>query len=392
MTSSALESYMRPMIDVRPGLKYASNMRRFQGIPGIERAPNGRLWAVWYAGGPGQPGEGPGNYVVLVTSDDDGRSWSQPKLVIDPPGDFARAFDPVLWHDPRGRLWLFWAQSQGLYDGRAGVWFSTTCESGSENPLWTQPRRIANGIMMNKPITLANGEWLLPISVWSRPPGDDTPEKDRVCLSQEIGSNVWVSKDEGKSFSLRGSAQVPNRRVDEHMIVERKDGTLWMLVRTLYGIGESVSEDGGRTWSTGGPSGIPHVSSRFFVRRLVSGRLLLVRHDPSDGSYADGVSRGTRSHLTAYVSDDEGATWCGGLTLDARKSVSYPDGVQAPDGTIYMIYDRGRARDGEILLAVFTEEDVTAGHAVSSQARFQVLVDKASFNPPQGSDVASASC
>jgi hypothetical protein len=104
VTSSALESYMRPMIDVRPGLKYASNMRRFQGIPGIERAPNGRLWAVWYAGGPGQPGEGPGNYVVLVTSDDDGRSWSQPKLVIDPPGDFARAFDPVLWHDPRGRL------------------------------------------------------------------------------------------------------------------------------------------------------------------------------------------------------------------------------------------------------------------------------------------------
>ena len=35
-----------------PGPKYADGMRLFQGIPGLERARNGRLWAVWYAGGP----------------------------------------------------------------------------------------------------------------------------------------------------------------------------------------------------------------------------------------------------------------------------------------------------------------------------------------------------
>ena len=39
------------------------------------------------------------------------------------------------------------------------------------------------------------------------------------------------------------------------MIVERKDGSLWMLVRTQYGIGQSVSVDKGATWSQGGPSG-----------------------------------------------------------------------------------------------------------------------------------------
>jgi hypothetical protein len=51
--------------------------------------------------------------------------------------------------------------------------------------------------------------------------------------------------------------------------------------------------------------------------------------------------------------------------LDERKGVSYPDGFQAPDGTIYISYDRNRATDGEILLARFTEEDILANKLVA---------------------------
>jgi len=88
-----------PSLNAAPGKEYADHTRIFQGIPGIESAGNGRLWAVWYAGGPDEPGEGPGNYVVLVTSSDDGKTWSGPRLVIDPEGP-VRAFDPCLWIDP----------------------------------------------------------------------------------------------------------------------------------------------------------------------------------------------------------------------------------------------------------------------------------------------------
>ena len=63
---------------------------------------------------------------------------------------------------------------------------------------------------------------------------------------------------------------------------ERRDGSLWMLVRTLYGIGESTSTDGGRTWSEVAPSDIGHVTSRFFIRRLDSGNLVLVKHGEID--------------------------------------------------------------------------------------------------------------
>jgi hypothetical protein len=41
-----------PLINTAPGAQYKVDTRDFQGIPGIERAANGRLWALWYGGGP----------------------------------------------------------------------------------------------------------------------------------------------------------------------------------------------------------------------------------------------------------------------------------------------------------------------------------------------------
>jgi len=47
--------------------------------------------------------------------------------------------------------------------------------------------------------------------------------------------------------------------------------------------------------------------------------------------------------------------------------VTYPDGVQAPDGTIYVVYDHNRTPDGVVLMATFTEDDVRAGKPVSDK-------------------------
>ncbi|WP_278471046.1 sialidase family protein [Gimesia maris] len=352
-----------PPINTSPGKEYADDTRMFQGIPGLSRAANGRLWALWYAGG---TGEGELNYVVLVTSGDDGKTWSGPKLVIDPPGP-VRAYDPAIWHDPSGRMWVFWAQSYRWWDGRSGVWAITTDGSDQENPKWTEPRRLCNGIMMNKPTVLSNGDWLLPVAIWKQPAKESI--EHRFDLPEERGGNIFISKDQGKTFQLLGQTDVPERTFDEHMIVERKDNSLWTLVRTRYGIGESISTDGGKTWSEGKASDIPHVNARFFIRRLKSGNLLMVRHNPAD--------KKSRRDLTAFLSQDDGKTWQGGLLLDERSGVSYPDGVQSDDGTIYIIYDFARTRDKKILMATFTEEDVLAGKPVSDKARLRVLVNQA---------------
>ena len=95
-------------IKAPPGPEYADSTRMFQGIPGIERAPNGRFWATWYGGGIGETHD---NYVMLATRGPEDNEWSDIKLVIDPDGGGPiRAFDPCLWMDPLERLWLFWAQ------------------------------------------------------------------------------------------------------------------------------------------------------------------------------------------------------------------------------------------------------------------------------------------
>lgn len=349
-------------VDTSPGAVYSDAVRAFQGIPGIERSPGGRLWATWYGGG---QTEGPKNFVMLSTSAD-GDAWTGVTLVVDPPG-MVRAFDPCLWLDPAGRLWLFWAQAYGFWDGRAGVWAITTDNPNDADAVWSAPRRLCHGIMMNKPTVLSTGEWLLPAALWDIPVNahDKRYEHD---MGAQSGSNVVCSRDKGATWSTLGQAQIPERKCDEHILVERNDGSLWMLVRTAYGIGESVSTDRGKTWSPGKPSAIGHVpSARFFIRRLASGNLLLVKHAPPDGK--------TRSHLTAYVSQDDGATWRGGLLIDDRRGVSYPDATQAPDGTIYLIYDYSRHRAKCILMAVFNERDILEPDEPSP--RLNILVNQA---------------
>lgn len=349
---------------IKPAEKHSVAGRRFQGIPGVEVSANGRLFATWYAGG---ATEGPENYAVLSESSDGGKSWEE-TFVVDPAGH-VRAYDPTLWIDPKGRLWWIWAQCYSshdgkIFDGRAGVW--ACMADNPDNIQWQAPRRIANGVMMNKPTVLANGEWAFPTAVWANQGGADAlPE-----LKGERFSSLTVSSDQGGSFAYRGGADVPFRCFDEHMCVELRDGRLWTLVRTNYGIGQSFSMDMGRTWTQGCDSLLGGPNSRFFIRRLKSGRLLLVNH------IVDPLQPFRRKDLVAKLSEDDGQTWQGCLKLDERESVSYPDGAQASDSSIWIVYDHERYKGGDILLAHFSEEDVLAGKLLSKGSKLKIQVSK----------------
>ncbi len=361
------EPHMQPArVISNPGSEYAASTRAFQGIASLACGGDGRLWAVWYGGI--TPGEDRNNYVILAMSDDGGQTWSDEKLVIEHADDMVRCFDPEIWLSPDGELWVFWSQHPNgeRKTSLSGVWIVRADEAEGANAEWSAPQRLCDGVMMCKPIVLSTGEWALPVSYWHR---------------REQGSaTIVVSTDQGRTWFERGSVSVPpkDRDHDEHMLVELKDGRLWMLVRTKYGIGESISLDGGRSWSLPAPSVIPHARSRFFMRRLASGNLLLVRHAPANGAYAgwyaNSVVKGQRSHLAAFISEDEGQTWPYSLMLDERVGVAYPDGDQAEDGTIYITYDFNRKDEREIIMASFREEDLIQGSREPETVR---LINKA---------------
>lgn len=347
---------------------YYSNKRVWQGIPSIERTKNGRLFASFYSG---KTKETMGNYSMLIRSDDNGSVWTEPVCVAYA-GEQSRCFDNCLWIDPLGRLWFVWAVMPEF------ATYAAICDNPDEdNMKWHEPIRIGDGIMMNKPIVTSDNEWLFPLAVWEErvvkfmgSQFDNPSITDRKPF-------VYKSIDHGVTFEKIGGVDMPERSFDEHMLLELDYGNLLMLVRTDFGIGESFSYDGGHTWTPGQKSQLTAPDTRFFIRRLRSGRVLLVNHYNYSG----------RNNLAAFLSEDNGKTWKSHLYIDKRSNVSYPDAVEGEDGFIYIIYDRERGSylesvaevtkcAREVLMAKITEEDILNEELTNPDSKLQCIVNK----------------
>ncbi len=357
-TNEDLLAYLQPPTHIlKPSESqfdcHKTQNRKFTGIPSMAVTKNGRMFAVWYAGI--EPKEDHNNYVVVAQSDDGGNSWKE-TLIIDPDVDGPiRAFDPEIWVDPTGKLWVFWAQVRKFHQGlgtlhtKTGVWALQVENPDAATLEWSEPKRFMDGVIMCKPMTLSTGEWVFPITDWGR-----AYETEHTC-------QMYVSSDKGENWELRGAARVPKntRNFEENMIIEKKDGSLWMLgrLRAPHGIGESFSSDRGKTWSDLlPPTEMKHICARFFVYTLKSGNLLMVKHGEID-EYTKG-----RKDLKAFISTDDGKTWSKGITLDERLGVSYPDG-QEHNGQIYLTWDYNRRADQKILMTHFSEAALLDGTA-----------------------------
>ena len=366
-----------PWITTNPPPRYAKARQNFGMNGGIAETPKGRLWAVWFGGE-----DGPKAFAMAAYSDDRGETWSETAFVVDTHFPNNRIdWLPVqrsikiaeLWSDPKGRMHLFVNQSLASFDGRATTW-EFVCENpDADVPDWGKPRYIWHGGMHNKMLVLKDGTWLLPVEL----------ESDRGRVFPELdplrGLGFFASTDEGKTWTKRGFTRPDHRHFAEQMAVERKDGTLWMLLRTGEGLMESFSSDKGWTWTK--PvlcANLKQPIARFSFIRLQSGNLLFVKN----GNRANAIPymrpdekiTWRRAQLTAFLSEDEGKTWIGGLELDGRDTPAYPDAMQAKDGTIFVTYEYNRTNKAKILCARFTEEDVKAGKVVSPKSAMRLEV------------------
>ena len=139
----------------------------------------------------------------------------------------------------------------------------------------------------------------------------------------------------------------------EPHLVELDDGTILMLCNYNSGdlhLLQSVSKDGGRTWSPLGKTSLDGYPSH--LTRLSDGRILCVyacRKPGREGEYA-------------AVSDNGGKTWDAVpeilLSRGTCSDIGYPSSVQLPDGSILTVYYQS-ARHFELPVLMATKWRLT---------------------------------
>ena len=141
---------------------------------------------------------------------------------------------------------------------------------------------------------------------------------------------VFYSDDAGKSWTKSASIVMEGSKINDHdgamepKLIERRDGSVYMLIRTTRGtFYRSISEDGGLTWSKPESTGIQNNNSFGELARLDDGRLILIWNrdenlppfgyvpDPADWVVED-LSYSwvkLRDRLSVAFSSDDGETW-----------------------------------------------------------------------------------
>ena len=342
--------------------KYQPN-RKFVCGGGVE-VTGDRIWSCTMSGGPTEPHED--NYIAVTFSDDMGKTWKDPCIVIDnlTYPDATRVYDGSLWEAPDGKLWLFYTQTGGAGDlwGNANstypqASFAYVIENPTANP---EEFRVVNkgllykgGRIFSKPVVIeledGSSEWLVPSHVhWTE------------------YTDVLASKDQGETGYLKGRAKGVASGANESWIAQLSDGTLMMNKRIEQGenggIEISFSYDLGKTWSDYENNlGEPFIApgSRSNLYKLTSGNLLFIANHHAT----------KRTDLTVFMSTDDGMTWPYSLLLDNRDdpntawvdAVSYPDVTQGADGRIYVAWDYERTTYAETRFSAFTEQNIIDG-------------------------------
>ncbi|PYV09908.1 MAG: hypothetical protein DMG07_22185 [Acidobacteria bacterium] len=310
-------------------------------------------------------------------SRDGGRTWSAPETVVKLPVAKG-AFNLFLtFADREGGVHLFFLNDAGTYAARAragadadrvelhlDIWHTKSTKGGKD---WQPVRLIHQGFAshLNSVIQLKSGRIVVPFAsltkrTWSKR-GDGF---DAYTYMGQYDCTTIYSDDGGESWRKSPAAlkvETPTIRTYgavEPVVLELKDGRVWMLMRTQRGrFWESFSNDGA-VWSAAQPTTIFSSDSPAGLVRLKDGRIALFWNACLRASYAFGG----RPVLHVAISQDEGRTWRGyrEVARDPRRGeppppsgdwgTAYPFPTATKDGKILLRTGQGRGRNFLLLV------------------------------------------
>ncbi len=274
---------------------------------------------------------------------DEGKTWTSTPLFRNPQ-QFQVSDERALLRTKEGTVISAWMNSRELSypKGPKGWLWGGTPDEYSQ---WILPtyvcRSFDDGVTWEEPILLQR-EWCGCIhSMIQTRSGRIVLVGQTIIPEWRHTTVMYVSDDQGKSWQKSnmldyGVGQHDHAGSCEATILERQDGSLFLLLRTESGFFFEAESQDGLQWINLKKSSIPSVTCCGNLYRLADGRAALLWNHPLRSDPTDGHSR---YELSIALSEDDGKTW-GDRTVVATRFRHAGDGFATTRVSYPYLYER----------------------------------------------------
>lgn len=300
-----------------------------------------KLFAAWYNNGKMElMGRTP---IRFSTSEDSGKTWSEPKTVADDPSGKILFCPPVFGIDD-GKLYMFINQMVAPDHMHSFDLYVYNEDSDSFDMLWSRPVPFK---LNTNVYTLANGKLMLPGRIAEM---DSFPNTPAVMISDS-----GKIDSEWRLVKIAENGDLPNGEAFIHPELSAIiDGeTVYILSRNDKGVFPIlyISKDNGETWSDAHSIDMALSDTKIYSGTLSDGR-----------NYIIGNKYPGRTKLVMLVSEPGKMEFTKGLVLQDGKSEKLGYGIQwhypaayEEDGKLYVIYTvniEGWTKRGAVLSVI----------------------------------------
>ena len=272
--------------------------------------------------------------VAIRRSSDQGKTWSEMKLLHDFKGSLSAGDASVIVDRTTGSIFCFC----NVFDNqdRSEGFHYYMQESQDNGKTWTEPKDLTHA--------LRNPKWDARERYTFITSGSGIQLKDGTLLHTMTyaGKKIFLfgSTDHGKTWGPIGTSVSPG---DECKVIELKDGS-WLVNTRLNGSGYRWSyrtEDRGKTWSKRKDSQLPDPGCNAAIVRF-NDQLL----------FANDRCQKDRKELILRMSSDEGQTWSEGWIIDPGMA-GYVDMAVLDRNKIALLYEADNYRSIKFVTVTF---------------------------------------